>query len=116
MLFVLHQKKVGDYFFPELHLKGKFSVGKHVGSRDSSDSIVTSYGLHGRGSIPGMGKMYFSFPQHPHQLWGHYVMDTVGSFPGRGVKLTSHLHLVPRSGMVELYLHSPICLDGAVLY
>jgi hypothetical protein len=41
-----------------------------------------------------------------------YPMGTVGSFPGGkdawGIKLTSHLHLVPRSRMVELYLHSPI--------
>jgi hypothetical protein len=37
-----------------------------------------------------------------------------GSLPGcgRDVKLTSHLHIVPRSRMVELYLHSPICIDS----
>jgi hypothetical protein len=33
----------------------------------------------------------------------------------RGVKLTTNLHLVPRSRMVELYLHSPIRLLGVVL-
>jgi hypothetical protein len=32
-----------------------------------------------------------------------------GLFP-RGVKLTTHLHLVPRLRMVELYLHSPMSL------
>jgi hypothetical protein len=32
-----------------------------------------------------------------------------------GVKLTTHLHLVPKSRMVELYLHSPISLRGVVL-
>jgi hypothetical protein len=32
-----------------------------------------------------------------------------------GVKLTTHLHLVPRSRKVELYLHSPICFHGIVL-
>jgi hypothetical protein len=31
------------------------------------------------------------------------------------VKLTTHLHLSPRSRMVELYLHSLTCLHGAVL-
>jgi hypothetical protein len=31
------------------------------------------------------------------------------------VKLTTHLHLVPRSTMVDLNLHSPICLHGTVL-
>jgi hypothetical protein len=30
------------------------------------------------------------------------------------VKLTTHLHLMPRSRMVELYLHSPIWLHGIV--
>jgi hypothetical protein len=34
---------------------------------------------------------------------------------GRDVKLTTSLHLVPRSRMVELYLHSPMCLHGVVL-
>jgi hypothetical protein len=33
----------------------------------------------------------------------------------RGVKLTTLLRLVPRSRMVELYLHSPIRLHGVVL-
>jgi hypothetical protein len=36
-------------------------------------------------------------------------MGTVGCFPGgkygRGVKLTTELHLVPRLRIVELYLH-----------
>jgi hypothetical protein len=31
------------------------------------------------------------------------------------VKLTTDLHLVPRPRVVELYLHSPICLHGIVL-
>jgi hypothetical protein len=33
----------------------------------------------------------------------------------REVKLTTHLHLVLRSRMIELYDHSPICLHGIVL-
>jgi hypothetical protein len=36
-------------------------------SRDSSVSIVTGYGLDGKGSILGRGKS-FSSPQHPDQL------------------------------------------------
>jgi hypothetical protein len=32
-----------------------------------------------------------------------------------GMKLTPHLHLVPRSRMLELYFHSLICLHGIVL-
>jgi hypothetical protein len=31
---------------------------------------------------------------------------------GEGLKLTTHLFLVPRPRMVELCLHSPICLHG----
>jgi hypothetical protein len=31
---------------------------------------------------------------------------------GRGLKLNTHLHLLPMSRMVELYFHSPICLHG----
>jgi hypothetical protein len=33
---------------------------------------------------------------------------------GRGVKLTTHHHLEPRSRIVELYLHSPVRLHGVV--
>jgi hypothetical protein len=31
------------------------------------------------------------------------------------MKLTTHLHPLPRSRMMELYLHSPLCLHGVVL-
>jgi hypothetical protein len=34
---------------------------------------------------------------------------------GRGMKLTIHLHLEPRTRMVELYLHSLIRLHGVVV-
>jgi hypothetical protein len=48
-----------------------------------------------------------------------YPMGTVGSFAGSkaawGVKLTTHLHLVSWSRMMELYLHSPIRFHGIVL-
>jgi hypothetical protein len=47
-----------------------------------------------------------------------YIMSTRGSFPGGkrpDVKLTTHLHLVPRSKTVELYLHSLIRLHGVML-
>jgi hypothetical protein len=50
------------------------------------------------GSIAGMGERLFSTPKRPDQLWG--------------VKLTTHLRLVLRSKMLELYLHSPMCLNG----
>jgi hypothetical protein len=41
-----------------------------------------------------------------------YQKGAGGSFfkikAAEGVKLTTHLYLVPRSKMVELYLHSPM--------
>jgi hypothetical protein len=65
------------------------------------------YGLDSWGSIPGRGKRFFSSPQHP----ASYPMGTRGSLLrkkcGCGMKLTTHLHLMLRSRMVELYLHSP---------
>jgi hypothetical protein len=39
----------------------------------------------------------------------------MGMGGGRGEKLTTHLHLVPRPRKVELYFHSLICLHGIVL-
>jgi hypothetical protein len=46
-------------------------------------------------------------------------MDIMGSFPlikaAGNVMLTAHLYLVPKSRMVELYLHSLISLHGVVL-
>jgi hypothetical protein len=43
-------------------------------------------------------------------------MDTSGSFSGRGVKLTTHIHLVPRSHNERSYTSiPPIRLHGGVL-
>jgi len=46
-------------------------------------------------------------------------MDTGGSGPGgkaaRGVKLTTHLHLVPRNECMEVYPHCPLRHHGIVL-
>jgi hypothetical protein len=68
------------------------------------------------------GKIFFSFPHSPDRLEAHpasYPMGTGGSFSraesGGGVKLTTHLHLVPRLRMVELYLHFLIYIHGVML-
>jgi hypothetical protein len=50
-------------------------------------------------------------PQLPGRLWG-FLSDGYWGALTPGVKLTTHLHLVPRSKIVELYLHSPIRLHG----
>jgi hypothetical protein len=54
------------------------------------------------------------------RLWGSPNLSSNGYrvlFPqsGWGLNLTTHLHLVLRLRMVELYLHSPVCLHGVVL-
>jgi hypothetical protein len=38
--------------------------------RDSSVDIVKGYGLDGRDSIPGKGKIFFFTPHRPDRLWG----------------------------------------------
>jgi hypothetical protein len=75
-------------------------------SPDSSVIIMTGYGL---GSIPGIENIFF-FPRVQTDSGNHpasYPMGTGKLFPpgsiGRGVKLTTHLHLVVRSRKVELY-------------
>jgi hypothetical protein len=72
-------------------------------SPDNSVGIAADYGLGGRGSIPSRGKNIFSSPQRPDGSGAHppsYQLRT------EGVQLATHLHLVSRSRMVELYLHS----------
>jgi hypothetical protein len=65
---------------------------------------------------------YFSSPQCPDWVWdplsllssgyhGHFLLE----WSGRGVKLTTQFHIILRLRMVELYLHSAICLHGVVL-
>jgi hypothetical protein len=94
-----------------------------VRSRDSSVNIVLGYWLDYWGSIPVTDNRFFSFLHKVETSSGakisSYRMDIGGSFP-RGksdgaVKLTTHLHLSPRSRIVELYLHFHISLHGLVL-
>jgi hypothetical protein len=42
-------------------------------------------------------------------------MGPGADFAGDEVKLTTHLHLVPKAKMVELYLHYHTRLHGVVL-
>jgi hypothetical protein len=94
-------------------------------SRDSSVSIATRLRA-GRsgfwGSIPGGGWEFFSSLPRPERLWGPPSLLSngyQGLFPwgksGRGVKLTTHLHLVQRSKNTWSYTSThPICLHGVV--
>jgi hypothetical protein len=87
-------------------------VFKLVWSWDMSVGTVMGYRLDGLGLIPGRAR-FFSCPQHPDRLWGS-TQPSIQWAPGAlspGVKWqgreADHLHLVLRSRMVELYLHSP---------
>jgi hypothetical protein len=93
-------------------------LGEYPESRDSSVGIATGYRLDGRGSIPG-GAENFSLlynvqtgsEAHPASYpLGTGTVSKGVKRPG-GVKLINHLHLLPRSRMVELYLHSSILLN-----
>jgi hypothetical protein len=80
-----------------------------------------SYGLNGRGSIPGKATTFFFAPQRLRWLWGtlSFYNGYRGLSPwrqsGRDMKLATHLRLVPRSRMVELYFHSPIHPRGMLI-
>jgi hypothetical protein len=95
-------------------------------SHNSSVSIVLGYRLDNQGSrvwfLVGAGN--FSLHHHIQNSSGahpaSYPMGTRDSFPrgksGRGVKLTTHLPLVPRSKNEWSYTSTPpICLHGVVL-
>jgi hypothetical protein len=81
-------------------------------------SIVSGYGLDDRAIAvrsPAEVKGFFLQPLCPDRLWDQPSLlynGYRGSFPrelkrGRGVKLTTHPHLVPRSRMSRSYTSSP---------
>jgi hypothetical protein len=82
-------------------------------SQDIPVDIATGYGLDGQGSISGRGKRFFSTPQHPGQLRGPPSLLSNWYWGCWEKKVTTSL--VPRSQMVELQLHSSICLHGDCL-
>jgi hypothetical protein len=75
----------------------------------SSVGIVVGYRLDGWGSNPGRGTIFlFSTTSRP-ALWS--IQPHIQRVPGVSstvIKWPGH------EGMVELYLHSPICLHGIV--
>jgi hypothetical protein len=99
-------------------------TSRHFEGRESSVSIAIRLWAgrrKNRGSIPRRGR-FVSCSQRLHRLWcSTSIVYNIyrGPFPrrkrGRGVKLTSHFHLVPRLRMMESYLHSPTRLPGVVL-
>jgi hypothetical protein len=88
-----------------------FIVMHFAKSRDSSDSITMSYGLDGRGSIPGRGKIFLYSvesrsalgPTQPPIQWVSAALSPGAKRRGRGAaELTTHLHIFQRSGMRSL--------------
>jgi hypothetical protein len=86
-----------------------------VGNRDSSVGTVTGYGPDGQDARFYLVNSVHTDPgatQAPI-LW---VPGTVSQVMKRqGLKLTTHLRLMPRSGRVELYLHCSTYVHGIVL-
>jgi hypothetical protein len=66
--------------------------------------------------VPGESRI-FSSPRRPDLLWGppNLLFNAYRGQGGWGVKLTTHLQLMPKSKNVDLYNHSPIRLHGVVL-
>jgi hypothetical protein len=92
-------------------------------SRDSSVGIATGYVLDDRevGVRVLVGSRIFSSPLRPDGLSGPPSLlsnEYRGLSPrgksGRGMKLTNHLQLLPRSEYVDRYIHFPIRLHGLV--
>ena len=92
------------------------SVSICFGNHDKTDKTKLKFpwGWTVRGSNSGRGKRFFYSPKSPGPALGpiqpHVQLDTAvcfggGGQRGRGVKLTTHLHLVPRlrkSGVISL--------------
>jgi hypothetical protein len=76
-----------------------------------------------RGAIPGRGKIFSllhsvqtgSGSTQPPTSYNGFRGIFSRVLSGRGVKLTTHIYVVLRPRMVELYLHSLICLLGIML-
>jgi hypothetical protein len=73
----------------------------------------SSYGLAHRSSIPSRGKIVLV--SITSRLALRPTQPPIQLVLGAGVKLTTHLHQVPRSRTVELYLQFPIRHHGVVL-
>jgi hypothetical protein len=104
----------------------QFSLLIHIwqGSRGSSVSIVSGYGLDDRGLIPGRGKGFFSVTSESKPAIGAQPvscsMFTGVLSPGlnrdRGVTVTTHPHLVPKSWINRNLQHLSPCASISVLW
>jgi len=97
----LGSRKITFHIVIVFVIKVSFTVwGKYIDTTRSSVGIATDYGLDGPGSNPGGGR---DFPPVQTGPGAHPASCTMGSgsFPGvksgRGVLLTTHRLLMPRS-------------------
>jgi hypothetical protein len=90
-------------------------------SWDSSFGIAISYGLGWQGLIPVRGKRFFctavsKLALGPTQPYIQWALETVSLGVKRpGLEADHSLQSTAKVKMVDLYLHSPICLHGIVL-
>jgi hypothetical protein len=103
-------------FIPHPRLKFAFVQTNTLNGQLSRYSTGLRAGRTGFwGSIPGGKRECFSSPQRPGRLWDPLSLlynGYQGLLPwgkdGRGVKLTTHLHLVPRSNNAWSYAIPPL--------
>ena len=116
-IFELHKFKCG-----KLNYESKFKM-LFLHNRDSLvDTEVLTQAVRRQGncvSISSREKRLFSSPKRPDRLWGpttSYLMDQPVLFrvqEGRGVILTTDLHLGPKLSISETTIQFLQCLHGA---
>jgi hypothetical protein len=106
----------GEY----LQFRAEFEI-YHLSWEQPRQLSRYSDGLDGRGSIPRSTKwfsLFYSFQTGSGSRPAFYLVGTGGLFSGskaaRGMKLTSHFHIVQRWRMMELYFHDLIHLHGVM--
>jgi hypothetical protein len=81
----------------------KFTFHTHGMSRNSSVGIATGYGLNGKGSIFGRSKIVLLFIASRLALQPTTLLSNgCRRYSAQSLKLTTQLHLVPRSRLVYL--------------
>jgi hypothetical protein len=80
-------------------------------NRGSSVGIATGWTVGVRFSTGARDFIFSTVSRWALGLTQHLFNGTGGSFPGSktlgGVKLAAHLHLLPMSRVIDLYLHPP---------